>query len=311
MAAFGISFAVLLIGMKWFETRQLTTQAWAVLLLPNLGLWTATSDAYRQVVQTRSYFFILRWEWYEWVGIFAPLVLFWWFSRTARAKRGSPLRVVSSALIVYGCFYFLVALMLTIPERFIPLARLQPMRSLHLLYTFLIVIGGGLLGSYVLKRHVWRWVLLFLPLCAGMWFAQRQLFPVSSHIEWPGSEPSNDWVRAFEWVKGNTPVDAVFAMDPQYMRNDDQIGFRAIAERSRLADAVKDSGAVTMFPEPPFAEHWLEQVSDQRGWSHFEVADLRRLQQKYGVGWVILTRPGIPGLECPYANGTLLVCRVS
>src|SRR2546430_8428492 len=28
--------------------------------------------------------------------------------------------------------------------------------------------------------------------------------------------------------------------------------------------AVKDSGAVTMFPEPPYAEHWLEQTTDQR-----------------------------------------------
>ena len=129
----------------------------------------------------------------EWVGVFAPLVLFWWFSRMTRTKPGSGLRVVSQALIIYGCFYFLASLVLTIP------ARLQPMRSLHLLYVFLILIGGGLLGAHVLKRHAWRWILLFAPLCGGMWFAQRQLFPGSPHIEWPGAAPSNDWQSAFEW----------------------------------------------------------------------------------------------------------------
>ena len=307
MAGFGISFGLLLIAMK----QQRRTNAWGFVLLPNLGLLTASSAAYRQVVQTRSYFFILRWEWYEWIGIFAPLLLFWWFSRMARAKPGSALHLVSLALIVYGAFYFLLALILTIPERFIPLARLQPMRSLHLLYTFLIIVGGGLLGAYVLKRHAWRWVVLFVPLCAGMWFAQRQLFPASAHIEWPDATPSNDWLRAFEWVKENTPVNAVFAIDPNYMRDDDQHGFRAIAERSRLADAVKDSGAVTMFPQPPFAENWLEEVSDEKDWAHFQLVDMRRLEQKYGVTWVILEKPGIAGLVCPYSNSKLLVCHIS
>jgi len=41
------------------------------------------------------------------------------------------------------------------------------------------------------------------------------------------------------------------------MTKDDQHGFRAIAERSRLADAVKDSGAATMFPETTAAVDWL------------------------------------------------------
>jgi hypothetical protein len=298
---------VLLKSLKPAEARP---EMAAFAIFPSLGLSTVASEAYRQAADTRSYFFILRWEWYEWVGIFAPLLLFWWFSRMVRAKPGSALRVVSQALIIFGSFYFLAALVLTIPPGLLPLARLQPMRSLHLLYVFLILMGGGLLGAHVLKRHVWRWILLFIPLCGGMWFAQRQLFPETRHIEWPGAAPSNDWLRAFEWVQHNTPADAVFALDPNYMLSDDQHGFRAIAERSRLADAVKDSGAITMFPEPPFAEHWLEQVSDQKGWEHFQIADLRRLQQKYGISWVVLQRPGIAGLACPYTNSALLVCRL-
>jgi hypothetical protein len=186
----------------------------------------------------------------------------------------------------------------------------RPYISLSLLTLAGLLLGGGLLGKHVLKKHVVRWIILFLPLAAAMWFAQRQLFPDTPHIEWPGVAPVNHWLLAFEWIRRNTPSDALFAIDPNYMLSDDQHGFRALAERSRLADAVKDSGAVSMFPEPPFAEHWLQQVNDQRKWAAFQAADFHRLQRKYGVTWVVLQRHGIAGLECPYKNDTLLVCRL-
>ena len=133
---------------------------------------------------------------------------------------------------------------------------------------------------------------------------------MSPHIEWPGVAPSNNWLRAFEWIRGNTPSDAFFAIDPNYMLSDDQHGFRAVAERSRLADAVKDSGAVTMFPQPPLAEHWLEEVTDQRRWPAFKAADFYRLQRKYGINWVVRLRPAVAGLSCPYENEEVLVCRL-
>jgi hypothetical protein len=310
MAGFGVSLAVLLIWMKHRTAVRNTENEGELAVSSTLSLIPVASQAYRDAVQTRSYFFILRWEWFEWIGIFAPLAILWWFSKSARARRNNAFRILSVSLVWFGCFYFVAALILTIPSAFETLARLQPMRSLHLIYMFLIILGGGLLGAHVLKRVAWRWIVLFAPLCFGMWFAQRQLFPESPQIEWPGVEPANDWLKAFHWVRDNTPVDAIFIMDPEYMRKDDQHGFRAIAERSRLADAVKDSGAVTMFPEPPFAEHWLEQVTDQRGWERLQMGDFRRLQQKYGVSWVILERPGLAELTCPYENKSLLVCRL-
>jgi len=44
-------------------------------------------------------------------------------------------------------------------------------------------------------------------------------------------------------IRLQTPRDAVFALDPNYMliAGEDQHGFRAIAERSALADALKDN----------------------------------------------------------------------
>jgi hypothetical protein len=172
------------------------------------------------------------------------------------------------------------------------------------------VIGGGLAGQYVLRTHTWRWVVLFVPLSLGMYFAQRQLFPASSQVEWPWAQPRNQWVQAFEWIRGNTPVDALFALDPRHMDlpGEDENGFRACAERSRLADLVKDKGACSMFP--PLAVRWLEQVEDQKDWKHFGKADFERLRQKYGVSWVVVEQPGPAGMECPFQNPAVRVCRL-
>jgi len=50
--------------------------------------------------------------------------------------------------------------------------------------------------------------------------------------------------QAFDWAKHNTPVDSLFALDPRYMElpGEDYHGFRALAERSVLADDLKDQG---------------------------------------------------------------------
>ena len=162
----------------------------------------------------------------------------------------------------------------------------------------------------MLKNRAWRCAALFVPLCAGMFLVQRALFPASAHIEWPGAEPKNQWVQAFEWIQTNTPRDAVFALDPLHMSipGEDANGFRAIAQRSMLADAVKDSGAVTMFPA--LAEEWLRQVQAQSGWKTFQAQDFRRLRAQYGVNWIVVQRPDGIGLDCPYENAALLVCRV-
>jgi hypothetical protein len=174
----------------------------------------------------------------------------------------------------------------------------------------LVVVGGGLLGQYALQRQVWRWLALFVPLSLGMYFAQRQVFPASQHIEWPWAQPRNQWAQAFEWIRGNTPVDALFALDPRHMElpGEDENGFRARAERSMLADLVKDKGAASMFP--PLSVQWAEQIADQKNFEQFGKEDFERLRRKYGVSWVVVEQPGPAGLECPYENSTVRACRV-
>ncbi len=310
MAVFGLSYAILL----WWMGRaasQPATQTAAVLLLLPFGFFPPVTDAYREVLETRQYFFLLRWEWYEWVGLLAPMLVLWWFHRIARKHNLPVLDLLCRALIAFGLFFFAVSLVISIPRSLANLAELQPMRYLHLLYILFFVFTGGLLAQFVLKDRVWRWIILFVPLCAGMAWAQFELFPATPHIEWPGAASTNEWVQAFTWIRGHTPVNAYFALDPGHMAlpGEDQHGFRAIAERSMLADRIKDSGAVTMFPA--LAETWRRQVRAEDGWKSFRAEDFQRLKEEFGVDWVVLERPGVPGMDCPYQNKTLLVCSLN
>jgi hypothetical protein len=188
--------------------------------------------------------------------------------------------------------------------------RLQPMRAFQLVYVVFYVFLGGLLGEYALRRRVWRWLGLFIPLAAGMWFLQRSSFPASPHVEWPGVRSDNAWASAFLWIRDYTPKDAFFALDPDYMLRpgEDMHGFRAVAERSALADRVKDSGAVSLFPE--LADEWKRQTQAASGWKKFQLLDYRKLAAQYPVTWIVTSRPGPSGATCPYQNRDLEVCRI-
>jgi hypothetical protein len=306
MSGFVLSYCAVLLGIREFDRRS-SFLAW---LLPFGITFAPPSRAYHQVALSHSYFYLLQWHWYEWLGVVAPMALLWWFGRIARSRQLRNLDLLCRALIVYQFVYLLAGVVLSTP-RFESLARLQPLRSLYLLYVLFFLFAGGLLGEHVLNNRAWRWAALFVPLCAGMFTVQRALFPASAHIEWPGASPKNQWVQAFQWIRTHTPNDAVFALDPFHMDipGEDQNGFRAIAQRSMLADAVKDSGAVSMFP--PMAEEWQRQVQARSGWKTFQAQDFRRLQLEYGVNWVVLQRPGVDGLGCPFQNHDVLVCQVN
>jgi hypothetical protein len=185
------------------------------------------------------------------------------------------------------------------------------MRAFHLIYVVFFVLLGGLLGEYVLRRTAWRWLVLFVPLAGGMWFVAYDAYAASPHIEWPGAVQSNPWLSAFYWIRANTPKDAVFALGPNFMaaRGEDAHGFRAIAERSMLADRVKDSGVASIFPQ--LADEWRAQMSAQWGWERFGPAEFASLARRYPVTWVVTWRSAAGGLDCPFVNSELAVCRIA
>jgi len=311
MWVFPFSFCALLIVMGKFESHKKSIALVGLAVLwPAIPLAPVSSPAYHEVAKLHGYFFIQHWEWYEVLGAVAPIGLFWWFARLAQTRQWGLLNRVCRACAVYGVIYLIISLVVDLPARFEALARLQPLRSLHLLYIVLFVALGGFLGEYVLRDRAWRWLLLFVPLSLGMFSVQRSLFPESAHVEWPGAAPRNPWAQAFAWIRENTPADAVFALDPEYMHiaGEDEIGFRCLAQRSRLADGVKDNGVVSMFPM--LAEEWWAQVQAQTPWRNFRVEDFSRLKKAYGASWVVVQQPGVSGLDCVYQNSAVQVCRI-
>jgi hypothetical protein len=184
------------------------------------------------------------------------------------------------------------------------------MRFLHLIYIFLCLVGGALLGKYLLKSKVWRWAVFLLVCNGGMFYAQRQLYASSTHLEIPGRYLDNPWLQAFTWIRQNTPTDAYFVLDPKYLDapGEDAHGFRALAERSQLADALKDTAVVTQVPE--LGPEWERQVKAQEGWKHFQLADFQRLKADFGVNWTLVDYSPPAGLDCVWHNEKLTVCKI-
>lgn len=276
---------------------------------PIKSLFEPGSEAWKEASRTRTQHYLLRWEWYEWLGAIAPLAFFYWFIHLAKRSGMSVAAFLAQRVMAVQIFSIITALVLTLPPRFERLTPYQPMRALHLTTLIFVLLAGGFLGHYLLQRKPGRWFLLFFPLCCAMFYVQRQTFPDSEHLELPGRVSRNQWIQAFLWIRGNTPVDAYFALDPVYMGRpgEDQHGFRALSERGMMADMAKDPGVVTLFPG--IAERWQKETRARANWNSFTLADFNKLRLEYGVTWTVLEKPLRVPLQCPYQNDSVAVCR--
>lgn len=303
MAFFGVMHIAVLIVL---QARMPLRAA----LIAQLPAWEPANPAWRDVMVTRTHHYPLKWPWYEWLGVAFPMIPLWLFARSAR-QRGEATRVlVCRAFFLSGSLGIAIAIVVsTVPqlERFVPI---QFMRVLHLIYWIFFLMLGGWLGERFLRNNILRWVLCFGLIAAPVVYGYSFYYGKSPHIEWPGRVPRHAWLEAFDWIRHNTPRDALFAVDPIYLERPraDYHGFRALAERSMLADYGKDRGVVGLFPE--LAYQWHQEYENQRRWREFTAEDFRALKRKYGVTWVLLEKPGVPGLACPYQNEKMMVCRV-
>lgn len=312
MAALGISFCIFLAAAlsETVPMRLRALRSSPAAAVPLGWVFEPANSGWRKALDAHAYYYLYRWHWYEWLGALAPLALFWLLWRVARQHNETLLARFGLAVFAYGAFQQLVALVMLTPPALIRLTPLQPMRYLQLIYFFMALVAGGLLGRFVLKNRVWRWAAFLLVFNAGMCAAQCTEFNASPHIEWPGMRPSNPWLQAFAWIRGNTPVDAYFALDPHYLEipGEDYHGFRALAERSQLADAVKDAAAVTQVPE--LGPDWERQTAAEEGWRSFHAADFERLKSEFGVDWVLVALPQAAGLNCRWHNAVLAACKI-
>jgi len=320
MGALGISFCCVLTltcsepvraflrGLRQREVAQATTPM--AVIFPLGWLFEPPTQPWLTAMGTRHWYRLYDWAWYEWLGAIAPLIIFYVVSRIAQRQGNHNLAAFARAVLIYGVFQQAVAMIVLGPKRWIVLSALEPMRYLHLVYVFLALIAGAYLGKQVLCERAWRWAVFLVVANGDMYIAQRQLFASAPHIELPDMRTGNPWLEAFDWIRRNTPEDAYFALDPNYMvaPGEDNHSFRALAERSQLVDAIKDTSVVIKVPE--LGPSWERQVAAQVGWSHFTLADFERLKAKFGVDWVLVAYPAPEGLACRWHNRSLSVCHV-
>ena len=150
----------------------------------------------------------------------------------------------------------------------------------------------------------------FVALGGVMMYAERQTFPHSAHLELPWNAPQNGWEQAFEWISQNSPVDARFALDSQYISEpgEDAQSFRAIAERSVLPDYSKDGGETSITPD--LTAEWMTGQAAQAALETKTDAERSAALRPLGVSWIVLRREAATGFRCVYQNAAVKVCRL-
>ncbi len=282
----------------------------ALAVLGCAAIWLATrhepvTTAERVSVLSRDYFFPTLWRWYEWIGLAAPLMLLavaW-----VRSDAGSLVRKVCASCFLVGTAACVAAFSLVHPQGPYFLARVQLLRSFQLIYALGAILLGGWLARVVTLWNRWAGAALVAAAAFGMFLASLQMYPGSAHLELPGSAPVNPYGRALEWIRVNTPQNAVFSISPALLENpaEDLPGFRALAQRSVLVDN-KDEGVASIFPD--VAGEWQRRRQAETGMDHMSPAQLEARLGPFGVNWVILPPPDARQMTCPYRNSEVAVC---
>ena len=316
MAAYAFG-SVLMLACQLSEKKNVRT--WASLGLSLLAIAVAgvvqlggsvESSSHLQAEMSRTYWFLSCWKWYEWAGLIAPLLIL--AAGAYRWTNGSRAQVAFARMAIF-CSLTAIAVSLLfgrVGQANHMVAWLQPLRSFQIAYIMMILGLGAALGEHLLKKNVLAWLGVFASLGGIMLFAERQTFPASTHFELPGSSGGNAWEEAFVWIRSNTPRDALFSLDSDYITKpaEDAQNFRAVSERSSLPDYTKDGGDAANNPD--LSSAWAEAQGPQNHLS--EKSDTQRISElrPLGVDWVVLRRDTPTRFFCAYENNAVKVCRL-
>jgi hypothetical protein len=312
------AYLIFLAGVLWLAERfsshtkrDSRTMTAAAAILPVGFQFVPAQDPYREALYARDFFFLSNWTWYHWIGMLAPLALLAWFSKTTLRGTTLAFRRLSLAAIPFGLISIAIAAVISSSHGMDMFARLQPLRCFHLITLIFVLLLAGVVGEYAARSRKWVLPVIFFPLACGMFLLSWQTYPNSPHIDWPWLRTSsNPWVNALLWVRENTPTNAVFAVDSRYFKDNgvDEQGFRAISERSALADYFKDSGVAAIFPN--LAVEWKQMSDATYGLNQFSVWDFERLARRYPVTWTVIRGPAPNGMACPYQQRGYVVCKI-
>ncbi|HEX9201572.1 MAG TPA: hypothetical protein VF865_18590 [Acidobacteriaceae bacterium] len=326
MAAYAFSATLMLICLR--SPRQ-AVRRWGSVALAGTALMLAAwlreiakpeSADYIRIALTRTYWFPAEWRWFELLGLAAPLTI---LSILASGKLRKPMlepnqvdnmqRALMWMAAAVGATAWIAALLFSRTGAAMHLvARLQPLRAFQIVYFVMVLALGARLGDSALRRSVWRWAIASVVLGGIIFTAERSTFHDSNHLELPWIAPRNAWVQAFVWIRENTPKDALFALDADYISAPGEGAqcFRATAERSALPDYSKDGGEASIAPE--LTDAWKTGQAAQQGLSRPAVTDAQRLAalSPIGVSWVVLEAGAATNLDCPFRNAAVSVCHL-
>jgi hypothetical protein len=305
-AAISVLILVLTRRSMWRGLGVLALAGWVLCLIIFVATRHADPNlAYNRAALSRSYFFLSSWQWFEYPGLVMPLLLL----GIAGCLSGAawPARATAIAATILGGCALVASICFVHRSGSLLLARLQLLRAFQFVYIAGVLLGGGMLA----QKHKRLIALLYVALLLTMFAAQRLTYPASAQVEWPGLTPINPWQQAFLWIGANTPQDAIFALDNDYIEwpGEDSQGFRATAERSTVADYFKDGGIASNFRQA--ATPWwlgsqataqLNSASDEERWARLG---------PLGVSWIVLPAQAKTGLRCPFTNASVRVCRLS
>ncbi|MHB8301808.1 MAG: DUF6798 domain-containing protein [Acidobacteriaceae bacterium] len=314
MAAYAVGYVlalVLLRGQKWGWLAGLAAAVLAIgIAASHAGGLLGNSPAYRIAAMSRLYFFLDHWAWFEVFGLFPPLAAAFLYCAWCGFQLKTNYSRISAATLYIGLLSLLFAALFARTDSSFLLARLQPLRSFQLIYILFFLLLGSLLGEYVLRRRWWTWAACFTAIAGIMLTAQIMIYPSLAHVEWPWAKVRNPWEQSFLWIRSNTPRDALFALDPHYQQqpHEDTLGFRAVAQRSVLADWNKDGGVAAIYPA--VAQEWWNQVTATQDFSLWNDEQRVQVLAPYGVSWVVLSAAAATQLDCPYRNSAVRVCQL-
>lgn len=322
MAAYAAALVVALLVAK-LPSRRAQVSSWitlaaaAILTAATLQI-TAPAESAPSVTAaySRYYWFLSQWQWYELLGLVGPLIVFAVLLRYSRHAFGESATALCRASIAIGLIATLIALLFAHQHSSThPVARLQPLRAFLLLYAVMTILLGSTLANLCFnparKRLRILPPLLVAAMACVMFVVQLQTFPASQHLELPWRPPTNPWSKAFLWVRRNTPPDALFALDANYITTsgEDAQTFRATAQRSVLPDFSKDGGETAN--RPSLAADWFAGMTAQKDLSRLTPAQRRQRLQPFGVTWLILHADAATSTPCPYSNPVVKVCPLS
>lgn len=293
--------------------RDLSLLAAALCLLMCMTRWLGPQDSQALVAASlsREYWFPARWAWYEILGLVAPPALLFWLARHDASKRLEHTRLLATATAAATLLTAGLACLLIDPAAAsLLLARLQPLRLMHMVYCiFLLVLAGSIASLHGRWSRHSQWAVAVVA-GTSLFCMQRQLYSHSGHLELPGTKPINGYVQAFAWIRENTPQDVLFALDADYTTSpgEDAQLFRAIALRSSLPDAAKDGGISSVVPA--LAEHWAAASRAQQGLARVTDAERLARVRPLGATWMVLPASSYTLFLCPYRNGWAQVCQL-